>query len=118
MTINEQILNAIDWSRANMYTQSEIETAFLKIILQSQLDLLNEVMNNNTWDFDQEKTFTSKISELKQQINNLTVGIAEGGIIGIRPLGSKLYKSLIVFLLLIAVSSAPLLAIPMLVAVR
>jgi len=31
MTINEQILNAIDWSRANMYTQSEIETAFLKI---------------------------------------------------------------------------------------
>ena len=44
--------------------------------------------------------------------------IAEGGIIGIRPSDSELHKSLIVFQLLIAVTSAPLLAIHMLAAVN
>ena len=44
--------------------------------------------------------------------------IAEGGIIGIRPSDSELHKSLIVFQLLNALTSAPLLAIHILVAVH
>lgn len=47
---------------------------------------------------------------------SLFSGIAEGGIFGIRPANSEMQKSSIVFQLLTAVTSAPLLAILMLVA--
>lgn len=62
------------WGILNQYTEgllSEASNEIEKFVLQSQVDILSEVYNSNSWEHDQVRTINDKISELTQQLSLL-----------------------------------------------